>query len=60
MNIAIIGGGDHALEILNYIIDDSAFYRKISNIYIIDKSKKTRVFSKIFQERLFSLLILLN
>ena len=54
MNIAIIGGGDHALEILNYIIDDSAFYRKISNIYIIDKSKKTRVFSKIFQERLFS------
>ena len=40
MNIAIIGGGDNALEILNYIIDDSVFYRKTNNIFIIDKSKK--------------------
>ena len=54
MNIAIIGGGDHALEILNYIIDDSAFYRKISNIYIIDKSKKKlEYFQKYFKKDYF-------
>ena len=54
MNIAIIGGGDHALEILNYIIDDSAFYRKISNIYIIDKSKKLSIFKNISRKIIFA------
>ena len=55
MNIAIIGGGDHALEILNYIIDDSAFYRKISNIYIIDKSKKnSSIFKNISRKIIFA------
>ena len=55
MNIAIIGGGDHALEILNYIIDDSAFYRKISNIFIIDKNKKNlSIFKKISSKIIFA------
>ncbi len=40
MNIAIIGGGNHALEVLNYIIDDNLLYRKIHGIYIIDTNKK--------------------
>ena len=54
MNIVIIGGGDHAIEVLNYIVDDSVFYRKISNIYIIDKSKKTLVFLKISRKIIFT------
>jgi acetyltransferase EpsM len=55
MKIAIIGGGDHALEVLNYIIDDNALYRKISNIYIIDKSKKNlSIFKKISKKIIFS------
>ena len=55
MNIAIIGGGDHAIEVLNYIVDDSVFYRKISNIYIIDKSKKNfSIFKKISRKIIFT------
>ena len=48
MNIAIIGGGDHALEVLNYIVDNNSLYKKIHGIYIIDKNKKNfTIFKKI-------------
>ncbi len=40
MNLALIGGGDHTLEIVNYIIDDGKLYRKIENIFIVDSKKK--------------------
>lgn len=40
MNLAIIGGGDHSLEIMNYILDDSSLYSKIDKIFIIDRKKK--------------------
>ena len=29
MNLALIGGGDHTLEIVNYIIDDGKLIEKL-------------------------------
>lgn len=42
MNLAIIGGGDHALEVLNYIIDDNNLYKRVEKIFIVDINKKNR------------------
>lgn len=39
MNIAIIGGGDHALEILSYLNDDNLFLKKTDKIFIVDKKR---------------------
>ena len=40
MNLALIGGGDHTLEIVNYIIDDGKLYRKIEKFSLSMKEKK--------------------
>ena len=41
MNLALIGGGDHTLEIVNYIIDDGKLYRKIEKFSLSIVRKKT-------------------
>ena len=55
MNIAIIGGGDHALEVLNYIIDNNLLYKKIHGIYIIDKNKKNFTLFKKISKKIYFL-----
>ena len=55
MNLAIIGAGDHSLEIFNYIIDDVKLYKTINKIIIIDykKNKNLSIMQKISKKIFF-------
>ena len=55
MNLAIIGAGDHSLEIFNYIIDDVKLYKTINKIIIIDykKNKNLSIMKKISKKIFF-------
>ena len=55
MNLAIIGAGDHSLEIFNYIIDDVKLYKTINKIIIIDykKNKNLSIMQKYLKKFFF-------
>ncbi len=55
MNLALIGGGDHSLEIINYILDDTKLYKKIEKIFIVDNRKKNSLSLKKLSKKIIFL-----